>query len=198
MFTPRVVTPVLAIVMVIGFAGLAFSTTVEERSIRDLAVESPTIVHGTVVATSSRWTDDRSLIVTDIRVRVNTVIKGNPPTEVLITQPGGTVGKLRVDVSGASAYRRGQEAVLFLRPAESGQTIVTGLFQGRFDVSRDAGDRKVVRGVSAEDLQSLGTAAAAAPRGAPMAAPSGASVTLDQFLGGIRGLVDDIQLEGGK
>ena len=46
------------------------------------------IVVGEVVASEGRW--DGSIVVTDVRVRVDESLKGNAPREVTLTQPGGT------------------------------------------------------------------------------------------------------------
>ena len=81
--------------------GVATATTVEEKSFREMVTETSSIVHGTVVSTSSRWTENRSLIVTDVRFQVHEVLKGDEVSEVVVTQPGGRVGAIRVDADGA-------------------------------------------------------------------------------------------------
>lgn len=194
---PRTLAFCLAVLSSIGIAWPASATTVEERSLRDLAVESPTIVHGTVVSTESRWNDDRSLVITEVRVQVDTAIKGTAAGEVIVVRPGGRVGKIRVDVSGSAAFQPGQETVLFLKPYGSRGSIVTGLFQGRFDVARDARGRKVVRGLSGDELRALQNASARTG-GGRVRAVAGAPVALDEFLGGVRSLLEDIRLEGGR
>ena len=192
---PCALTSLLLLFLVVGLALPASATTVEERTIRDLTAESSTIVHGTVVSTESRWNEDHSLIITDVRIRVESVLKGSAASSVVVTQPGGTVGKLRVDVSGAMTFRAGQETVLFLQSAAEGQSIVTGLFQGRFDVTEDARGQKIVRGLSGEELNSL-QAASAPSGGEGIRVAPGAPVTLDQFLGGVRGLVLETPKDG--
>ena len=57
--------------------------------------------------------------------------------ELVVTQPGGVVGKLKVEVPGAASYRSGEEVVLFLTPDGRGKFHVNGLSQGRFDVVKD-------------------------------------------------------------
>jgi hypothetical protein len=100
-------------------------------------MSASTIVHGKVVETSSRWNEAHTLIVTDVRVDVLATAKGDPGATVTLTQPGGRVGKLRVDVPGASPFRAGQEVVLFLREGPDGRLQVPGLSRGRFDVNVD-------------------------------------------------------------
>jgi hypothetical protein len=177
-------------------ATVAGATTVSERSLRDLAIESPSIVHGTVVSTSSRWTENQSLIVTDVVIEVSDTLKGNTTGRIVVTQPGGRVGKLRVDVAGATAFRPGEETVLFLKPSGDGTAIVTGLFQGRFGVVPDARGRRVVQGLSGDQLGTLQRASARTGR--PLSTVPGRPVELDEFLGGMRSLLQDIQSEGGR
>jgi hypothetical protein len=182
------------------FWGLSASstdaTTVSERSLRDLAVESPSIVHGKVVSTSSRWTEDQALIVTDVVIEVSDTLKGSSTGRIVVTQPGGRVGKLRVDVAGANAFRPGEETVLFLQPSGDGTAIVTGLFQGRFGVVPDARGRRMVQGLSGDQLGTLQRASARTGR--PLSTVPGNPVELDEFLGGMRSLLQDIQTEGGR
>jgi hypothetical protein len=172
-------------------ANAARATTIEGMSLRELVASAPTVVRGTVTGSSSHWNADRSLIVTDVRIRVLEVLKGRPASEVVVTQPGGQVGKLRVDVDGAEAYPAGREMVLFLRATPGGMNHVIGLSRGRFDVIVDARTgRKTVRGLDA---------AAARTGTAPSGAGSvGGPVPLDEFLGGLKALVRDVDAKGGK
>jgi hypothetical protein len=116
----------------------ASATTVVPMNLDDMAKASPDIVHGTVVATASHWNEDKTLIVTDVRIRVEDTLKGNAGGEITVTQPGGVVGALRVEIPGVTAFRQDQEAVLFLGPQKNGNYAVTGLMQGQFDVVTDA------------------------------------------------------------
>lgn len=191
------------LVMLAAYNTPTQATTVEAKSLREMVVDAPSIVHGTVLGTSSRWNDDRSLIVTEIRIEVHEVLKGDAVGEVVITQPGGTVGKLRVDAAGAVAFREGEETILFLDRSPRGITYVVGLSQGRYDVKADPQGRKLVRGLDPEHLNLIRSSAA--PTGAGAGAPpdegggggSGA-VPLDQFLGGVRDMVQDAEKEGGR
>lgn len=177
-------------------AGSARATEVAERSLRQLAADAPTIVHGTVVGSHSHWTENHSLIVTDVRVHVEDVLKGDPVSEVVVTQPGGAVGAIRVEADGAAAFRVGDEAILFLDRSPRGVTHVVGLMQGRFDVVTDAHGRKSVRGLTVEALGNL-RSSMTRMGSAPIAAQAG-PVPLDRFLGGLRDLVRDVTNQGGR
>ncbi len=193
-----------ALVMLAAYNTPVHATTVEAMSLRRMATEAPSIVHGTVVAISSRWTENRSIIVTEIRIAVHEVLKGDDVSEIVVTQPGGTVGSLRVDADGAVSFREGEEAILFLGRSPRGLTYVVGLSQGRFDVVVDRQGRKLVRGLDPEGLNVIRSSAApAGPAGTTPAVGDGeggsrGAVPLDQFLGGVRDLVRDAVKEGGR
>ena len=179
-------------------AGRSVATTVPEMSLRELVASSESIVHGIVESTQSRWNEDRTLIVTDVRITVLDAVKGAPGGSVVVTQPGGQVGKLRVEVDGASAFVPGEEAVLFLAPGPERETNVFGLFRGRFDVIADpATGRKTVRALDAETVRAIRTTTR--PTGAGVAvAPTAGPVELDEFLGGLRSIARDVESKGGK
>jgi hypothetical protein len=194
----RAITLFLLVAFCLILANNASATSVVELSLREIAEASNSIVHGTVVTATSRWNEDRTLIVTDVVVKVQDTLKGDPGPRVVITQPGGRVGSLRVDVDGAAVYRPGDEAILFLHPSPRGGARVVGLFQGRFDVAVDPrSGRKVVRGLSAEALGAvlLDKPGVETERAAPV---QRGPVPLEEFLEGVRVLVHDIAREGGK
>ena len=179
--------------LVIGLCGfgvpIAGATTIPEMNLRDLVTMAPSIVVGTVESSTSRWNDDHSLIVTDVRVRVVDVLKGPSLSELVITQPGGRVGKLRVDVDGASAYTIGNEAVLFVAPDAKGQHQVVGLSRGRFDIVADArSGKKSVHGLKATDVQAIKVAKPGLTD-EPAPAASDRQMQLEDFLSGVRQMV---------
>jgi len=177
-------------------AGSVRATTVPERSLRELTADAPSIVYGKVLSSRSHWTENRSLIVTDVRIQVESVLKGDPVSEVVVTQPGGKVGKLRVEADGAAGFTPGEETILFLDRSPRGVLHVVGLMQGRFDVVADRQGHKTVRGLSPESVGSLRTSMIKMGS-APIQAEGGA-VPLDRFLGGLRDLVRDVANEGGR
>lgn len=110
--------------------------SVVRKSIPDLLGDSEVVLKGKVRAIESRWSDDGSIIVTDVTLAVKTEIFGNPGgSEVTVTVPGGRVGDVVLEVSETPAFRRGGEAVLFLTGSGNGSFEVTGHFQGKIDVS---------------------------------------------------------------
>lgn len=191
----------LAAASLVLSAGPLHATSAIPLSVEDLVANSSTIVHGTVVSTRSHWNEDRSLIVTDVTLRVTSLLRGPAAREVVITQPGGSVGKLGVEIPGASAFRPGEETILFARIDGQGNLHPTGLDQGRFPVTTDARTgRKVVRGLAAFEGRADGQVtikgSPAAPGATPeLAAPGG---ELEDFLGQIRELVRRNDAKGGR
>jgi hypothetical protein len=177
-------------------APVAMATTVAQMTLRDMVSMAPSIVVGTVESSSSRWNEDHSLIVTDVRIQVTDVIKGQNVGQVVITQPGGRVGKLRVDVDGAVAYRSGQETVLFLAPDARGHQQVLGVFRGRFDVATNAQTgKKSVQGLKVADVDAL-TGASKPGVQIEGNAPPERTMDLDSFVSGLKGMVQSPK--GGK
>lgn len=164
------------------------ATTVVRMNLEEMAAQSPSIVHGTVVSTESKWNEERSLILTDVRIRVLDTVKGETATEVVVQQPGGVVGNIKVDVPGMSIFRPGDEVVLFLAPGGRGNLHVNGLTQGRFDVIKDptTGER-TVRGLTPEQMARL-VPVGTLSHGADGPPVQKESVPLDEFLDGVRRL----------
>lgn len=161
---------------------------------RQMVAQSPVIVHATVVSSHGRWNDDRSLVVTETRLRVHEAVKGGAAGEIRVLVPGGTLGKLQVDVPGATPFQPGTETVVFLVRDARGNQYVHGLSRGRFDVQVDAATgRKTVPGLSPVLAQALAEDSPAAK-----SAPTGAGAGLDAVLAGLRTLVRDVDAKGGR
>lgn len=106
--------------------------------VRALTHGSDVVARGTVKRMTSRWTSDKSRIVTEVEVEVADPVKGNPPKTVIVVQPGGVVGDIGQKVSGLASFEEGEEVFLFLekRPAE--RFLVAGMAQGKFRVERSS------------------------------------------------------------
>lgn len=173
----------------------ALATSLVPVDLAGLARASDRIVLGTVTGAESRWNEDRSLIVTDVRIRVADAMKGNAAGEITVTQPGGIVGKLKVEVPGASAYRVGEEVVLFLAPERDGRTFVNALDRGRFPVVEDPVTRvKKVAGLTPEALRIMSGAGVAVDA----QAYSTGSMPVERFVGGMKSLVRDLPAREGN
>ena len=81
------------------------------------------IVEGCVTNVSSRWTDDRSAIVTEVTVEVTDLLLGDT-NRVTFLYKGGVVGEVEQRVSDMPGLTNGQHVLVFLRaltPEEAGR-----------------------------------------------------------------------------
>ncbi len=80
------------------------------------------IVEGRVANVSSRWTEDRSAIVTEVVIDATDVLLGET-NRVSFFYKGGVVGDLEMQVSDTPKVTAGQQVLVFLRrlaPEEAG------------------------------------------------------------------------------
>jgi hypothetical protein len=161
----------------------ALGASVTPLSLTEMAHLSDEIIFGVVSATESRWTEDRISIVTDVHIRVVEAVKGAPSGEIVVTEPGGVVGALRVEVAGVGSLRPGQEAILFLSRDVRDARHVTGLGQGRLDVRPDpvSGLKRVRFPRSSSEPSSGGLRSEPAAEWRP----------LEEFLTEVRSVVQD-------
>jgi hypothetical protein len=111
--------------------------TLERLSLDELAQKSTMILRAQVVGS---YTDFRgSVIYTHWKLQVAERLKGADGAAVEVLIPGGTAGRFHQDVPGAPRLTAGNEYLLFLWTAKSGSTYVTGLSQGVFELSKNAG-----------------------------------------------------------
>lgn len=125
---------------VAGHADEAQATTMLRMTTRELTRASQDVVLGEVVGVRSEWTSDRRMI-TRVTIRVNERLKGDAAGIVEVVQLGGEVDGVKVSVPGCPSFRPGEEAVLFLAGTNRARLQVTGLAQGKFEVTRAAGGK---------------------------------------------------------
>jgi hypothetical protein len=165
----------------------ASATSVAPLDLPELIQRSTRVVHGEVVSAVSEWNADRSMIVTRVTVQVTESLAGEAGETVTFTQPGGTVGAIRVDVPGAAAFRNGEEGVWFLAPGPADALYLNGLDRGRYRVVTAANGEKRIPGLAPTDFDALG---AGPPPGVTKVAEERGpvDVNLDVFKRGVRAL----------
>jgi hypothetical protein len=135
----------LAISLLLALAISATATTVVRRSLEELARDSALIVHGRAGQSLARW--ENGLLHTYTQIQVTRTLKGQTAGTVLVKQMGGQTEAYTQKVSGVRHFLQGQEVVLFLRPANTGEAyVVTGLMQGNFVVRQKNGQKIVSNG----------------------------------------------------
>jgi hypothetical protein len=114
----------------------AFATTMVAADLPTLTRKAQLIVVGKVTKVESRWTQDKSRVVTDIEIAITETVKGAPRKTVTLVQGGGTMGDVREKVHGMPAFAADEEVFLFLEPRGSQRFATVGMAQGKFRVQR--------------------------------------------------------------
>jgi len=125
------------------FALLAFARPAPalmlEVPLDRLAAGSDAVVRAKVMEMESRWTDDRTTIVTDVTFSIVESWAGDlvVGSRMVIQVEGGEVGDLGVRVEHQPVFRPGEETVLFLKATPSARYRINALEQGKFTVLSD-------------------------------------------------------------
>jgi len=146
--SPRVTRIALTLALTALVAIPAGATTLVRESLKGLTDQNQLIVYGRVLDIYSYWNAEHSMILTDVRVRPNQVLKGDRVArEVTFTLLGGTVGEITTLIIGGPELVPGSDYVLFLNKepllAEQAMLTVRDLSQGAFAVADVAGGRRV-------------------------------------------------------
>jgi hypothetical protein len=138
------VIPFIACVLV---TSLASATVLVPAEFKEIVGGSQVIAYARIVDVRPQWADGRRWIDSVVTAAVVSYLKGGSDQETISFKvPGGQLGRYRSVVVGAPSFRRGDEAVLFLKTQDDGLPNVFGLNQGVFRVRLDdrTGERMVV------------------------------------------------------
>ena len=134
-------------------AAPARATTLMRMGLEDLTASNDVILSGRVLDVRSYWNAEGTFILSDVRLRANSVIKGDPgQREITVTVMGGTVGELTTLIVAGPQFEIGKDYLLFLNnedlPGATQVRTVRDLAQGIFDlVATPAGTRAVSQAV---------------------------------------------------
>jgi hypothetical protein len=117
-------------------------------SLDELVAGNKTVVVGQVLDARSYWNKEKSFILTDVRIAVNEVVKGDVANgEVKVTIMGGRVGETTTLIMGGPELIPGKSYLLFLNeeslPGKKAQTV-RDLCQGAFDLVIGEGGLRAV------------------------------------------------------
>jgi hypothetical protein len=130
--------------LVLALSAWASATTLVRMSLAQLSQAATTVVRGAVVSQVSRWNADHTRIFTLTTIAVSESLKGHPASTIVIQQPGGTVGHIRVLVPGTIRFRPAAQYVLFLENGPQGRYLPVGMVQGAYRLySGRAGNERV-------------------------------------------------------
>jgi len=117
-------------------AAPAFPLLLPVADLDQLVESADAIVVGRVVARRAAWNDEQTRIYTHYTVEVEHTVKGFAVPRIELTELGGQVGGLAMEVDGAPVYEPGEEAVIFLH-ADRGRVMTLRWFQGKLPIVRD-------------------------------------------------------------
>jgi hypothetical protein len=125
----RSVSFVLALMLLAG--EFAYSTTVQRLELEELVKKAHHIVVGKVRNSTTHWSNNGKLILTDYAVEVEENIKGQSSRLLQVTTIGGKIGDLELNVSGMPSFQKDESVLLFTESSGSYE-VVLGLGQGKF------------------------------------------------------------------
>jgi len=139
----------LALVVVVAAFVPASATTLVRMGLEDLVAANASVVRGRVLDVQSRWNDDHTFMLTDVRFAADDVLKGaRGNKEITITIMGGTIDDLTTMIVAGPELLPGREYVLFLNreslPGVRDALTVRDLCQGVFDVVRIPGGERAI------------------------------------------------------
>lgn len=144
----RVLCGAMAVAIAASLAVPASATTLRRMGLEELVASNRTVVVGQVLDARSYWNKDKSFILTDVRIAVNEVVKGDVQgQEIKVTIQGGRVGDLTTLIIGGPELFPGKSYLLFLNeeqlPGGKFQTV-RDLCQGAFDLVIGEGGLRAV------------------------------------------------------
>ncbi|SDS52050.1 hypothetical protein [Opitutus sp. GAS368] len=130
------------------FLGLAFllslrlsATTVEAPDIDSLITQSDYIVRAVVTSATPEWhqtTDGRRYISTRVELEIRDVIKGAPPSPLVLDLIGGRIGQDELVLEGMPQFHAGDEQVLFVHGEQRKMFPLVALMHGVYPVMHEA------------------------------------------------------------
>jgi len=168
---------ILALVAAIALAWspAARATTLVRMTVAGMSQLASEVDHGTVTHVESRWTADRSQVLTYVTLDVADRLKGEGPDRITFAQWGGQIGDEAFTVIGSATFREGEEVVVFLdalggRPEYGMPTDlwILGLSQGKWEVETGPGGERVAVNAATRGAHLVGTATTDAPDSIPL------------------------------
>lgn len=162
------------------------ATTLVRTGLDELVAGNERVIVGEVIDAVSYWNEDKSLILTDVRIAPDETIKGKAEGSITVTLLGGTVGDLTTLILGGAELVPDRTYVLFLNPEKlpgARQTLtVRDHSQAAFEVVERNGELRAISQASRHPL--------APDRNGRIDAPGGAEgFPLQTLLQNLRGTV---------
>jgi len=167
------------------FSAAAIATVVPRMSLEEVAGRSERIVHARVVRSWSGWDRTRSFIWTHYELAVSEWLRGDAGARFVVSEPGGVVDGVGMQIAGTPKFDLGDEIVVFAYKTPIEYWRVQGYTQGAYRVDAGPGGLKIVRSATADGITILG----ADPSSATSAVQKEPS-TLSDFKARVRVILD--------
>lgn len=161
----------------------ARASTVRGLSLEELTHKADLIVVGVAEESQSRRHIDGKLIVTDVSLRVEQVLKGKAKVHdtVVVTLLGGTLDGIGLSVPGEASLPQGKQALVFLQHAPRSHDLrIVGMAQGALPMQAQGGTLMVLPPDGTGGLVERGSDGALHPAPAALLQPEPAVSMLDR------------------
>ena len=175
------------LVLALWVAGPLGATTLVRTGLDELVAGNERVIVGEVVDAVSYWNEDKTFILTNVRIAPDETIKGKAEGTLTVTLLGGKVGDLTTLIVGGAELIPGRSYVLFLNPEKlpgRARQVLTlpDHCQGAFEITAKKGQLRAVSQASRHPL--------APDRSGRIDAPGGAEgLPLYTLLENLRGTV---------
>ncbi|MGH9326631.1 MAG: hypothetical protein ACRD2B_08115 [Terriglobia bacterium] len=132
--------------LILGLMGVltVSATTLVRMSLDQLTQAASDVIEGRVMSQQSQWNAAHTQIVTLTTFAVDSNVKGNTSSTVVIEQLGGTVGHFRVYVPDTVHFFPQSKYMLFLEhlPSNAAHYRVVGMMEGAYRIYTDPHTRQ--------------------------------------------------------
>lgn len=165
-------------------------SVVRRLGLEDLARGAAAVVQGRVLRQYSAWDAAGNFIWTHYEIEVSDTIKGSPSRVVTVSEPGGVVGGIGMQVAGVTRFAGLEEVIVFLHRTPSGRWRTYGYGQGKFSIVPAGQAGKQVR-TNTAGLVLVDRSGPPGPRWAAGASPLAGfdGMSLEEFKGRVRAAV---------
>lgn len=107
-------------------------------NLEDLTAQADYIIIGNAVESKSHWNNEKTTIVTDVKVSIEEQIKGKIDlNEIIIRVIGGRVEDKTISSPEEPEFDIGKKAIFFMVKTTPGEYQIIGGFQGKYDIIND-------------------------------------------------------------
>ena len=116
------------------------ATTVEAPDVDSLLRQADYVVRAVVKSATPEWREHagRRFISTRVELEIKEVVKGAPPSPLVINLVGGRIGANELIVEGMPVFHPGDDNVLFVHGEQRRMLPLVALMHGVYPIFRDA------------------------------------------------------------